>query len=85
VKLINLDVFGPDGTGSWSDLITAINWAVSNRGTYNITSINMSLGGGESTGVWWRTGRGSAQQAGLAASGGVGSFLCLLARSCTPG
>lgn len=46
VKLISLDVFGTNGQGKWSDLINAVNWAVSNKDVYNITSINLSLGGG---------------------------------------
>jgi hypothetical protein len=50
VKLISLDVFGTNGQGTWSDLISAVNWAVSNRDVYNITTINMSLGGGTSQG-----------------------------------
>jgi subtilisin family serine protease len=50
VKLISLDVFGASGGGSWSDLINAVNWAVSNRDVYNITAINLSLGGGSSAG-----------------------------------
>ena len=51
VKVINLDVFQTDGTATWSDLLSAVNWAVANRDVYNITAINLSLGGGEVTGM----------------------------------
>jgi uncharacterized repeat protein (TIGR01451 family) len=34
------------GTASSSDIIAGINWAISNRSTYNIVAINMSLGDG---------------------------------------
>jgi uncharacterized repeat protein (TIGR01451 family) len=33
-------------TASSSDIISAINWAITNRSTYNIAAINMSLGDG---------------------------------------
>lgn len=43
-KIAALDVF--DGSGAYSsDIIEAINWAISNRATYDIVAINMSLGG----------------------------------------
>ncbi|ABB31683.1 peptidase S8 and S53 subtilisin kexin sedolisin [Geobacter metallireducens RCH3] len=45
-KLAVLDVFNPDGTSSDALVIAGINWAISNRATYNIVAINMSLGDG---------------------------------------
>ncbi|KAF0217463.1 MAG: peptidase S8/S53 subtilisin kexin [Geobacteraceae bacterium] len=45
-KLIALDVFRTDGYAYYSDLLSALNWVVGNRSTYNIVSVNMSLGGG---------------------------------------
>jgi hypothetical protein len=45
-KLVGLDVFDADGTGSWSTLIAAFDWAVQNKAKYNITAANLSLGGG---------------------------------------
>lgn len=43
-KIIALDVF--DGSSASSiDVVEAINWVITNRATYNIVSINMSLGG----------------------------------------
>lgn len=50
VKLINLDVFAPNGDAEWSDLIAAVDWTVANRDRYNITVMNLSLGGGAMTG-----------------------------------
>lgn len=44
-KIAALDVFRTDGYAYDSDLINAINWCVTNKVTYNIASINMSLGG----------------------------------------
>jgi subtilisin family serine protease len=45
-KIAALDVFGSSGTASSSDIISAINWCISQKATYNIASINMSLGAG---------------------------------------
>lgn len=45
-RIAALDVFRSDGAAYTSDLISAINWSVSQKATYNIASINMSLGGG---------------------------------------
>ena len=47
-NLVIFDVF----RGSYaydSDILTAIDWCIANRATYNIVSLNMSLGGGDST------------------------------------
>lgn len=44
-KIAALDVFRTDGYAYDSDLFNAINWCVTNKVTYNIASINMSLGG----------------------------------------
>lgn len=47
-KVVGLDVF--TGGGAYSaDIISAINWCIANRNTYNIVAINMSLGGGASS------------------------------------
>lgn len=48
-KLLGLDVFGPQGTANSSDIIAAIDWVISQRATWNIVAINLSLGGGVST------------------------------------
>ncbi len=48
-KILALDVFRNDGLAYSSDIIAAIDWVVQNRVTYNIQSMNMSLGGGGST------------------------------------
>src|ERR1700704_1143138 len=42
--LINLRVLGDDGSGTASDVIEAIDWAVEHRRDYNIRVINLSLG-----------------------------------------
>ena len=43
-NLISLRVIGADGTGSTSDVIRAIHWAIRNKARYNIRVINLSLG-----------------------------------------
>jgi subtilisin family serine protease len=42
-KLLALDVFGADGASD-ADIIAAIDWVVRNQATYNISSMNLSLG-----------------------------------------
>ena len=42
--LINLRVLDDDGAGQVADVIEAIDWAIENRGQYNIRVINLSLG-----------------------------------------
>jgi serine protease AprX len=42
--LINLRVLGNDGSGSASDVIEAIDWAIEHQHAYNIRVINLSLG-----------------------------------------
>ena len=43
-NLINVRVLGADGTGSTSDVIAGMEWAIANRVNYNIRVINLSLG-----------------------------------------
>src|SRR3989449_2065503 len=43
-SLINVRVLGTDGSGLTSDVIAGIDWAINNRGKYNIRVINLSLG-----------------------------------------
>ncbi len=45
-RIAALDVFRTDGFAYTSDLTAAINWSISNKATYNIVAMNMSLGGG---------------------------------------
>lgn len=45
-RVIGLDVFGSTGTASSTDISAAIDWVIANASTYNIRSINLSLGGG---------------------------------------
>jgi serine protease AprX len=44
-SLLNLRVLDDNGQGSASNIIAAIDWCVTNKATYNIRVINMSLGG----------------------------------------
>ena len=44
VKIINVRVLGPDGTGLTSDVIAGIEWVLDHRLQYNIRVMNLSLG-----------------------------------------
>jgi subtilisin family serine protease len=48
-KILALDVFRTDGYAYDSDLLSALNWVLTNRTVYNIVAVNMSLGGGSYT------------------------------------
>jgi serine protease AprX len=43
-NLLNLRVLNSQGTGDVMDLLRAIDWVITNRATYNIRIVNMSLG-----------------------------------------
>jgi serine protease AprX len=43
-KLINLRVLDSTGAGTSSSLLSALNWILANRSTYNIRVVNLSLG-----------------------------------------
>src|SRR5207249_3754172 len=43
-NLINLRVLGATGSGSVSAALSALDWVLTNRATYNIRIVNMSLG-----------------------------------------
>lgn len=89
-KILALDVFTGGGASS-TDIISAINWAVANKATYGIASMNLSLGGGSSTvpcssdamGI----ALGTARAAGIApvvASGNNGYTNAISAPGCAP-
>lgn len=42
--IIHLKVFGDDGTGNFGATEQALQWVIDNAGTYNIASVNLSLG-----------------------------------------
>jgi hypothetical protein len=44
--LVGVKVLDQDGGGQLSDIVDGINWVITNRLVYNITTISMSLGGG---------------------------------------
>jgi serine protease AprX len=43
-RLISIRALAPDGSGTTSDVLTAIDWAIANRLVYNIRVLNLSLG-----------------------------------------
>lgn len=91
-RIAALDVF--DGAGaSNTDIISAINWAIANRATYNITAMNLSLGDSsvnpsECPGSWAATPFQNARQAGIVpvvASGNNGYLNGVSSPACAPG
>lgn len=89
-KIVALDVF--DGaSASTTTIISAVNWAISNKSTYNIASLNLSLGGGSQTAPCSNdalgVALGSARNAGIApvvASGNNGYTNAISSPACAP-
>lgn len=48
-KLVGIKVLGADGSGSISDIIAGVDWAVKNKDKYRIKVINLSLGSSQSS------------------------------------
>lgn len=46
-KIAAINVFNTSSSASSSDILSAINWSITNQTAYNIVAINMSLGGGD--------------------------------------
>lgn len=90
-RIAALDVFNNDSTNS-SIVLAAINWSLTNKTTYNIVSMNLSLGGDTfdapcSTGPY-TTPFANARAAGIVpvvASGNDGELNRLATPSCAPG
>ena len=77
-RIAALDVFESDGLAYSNVIIAAINWAISNRATYDIAAINMSLGGGRYTapitpGDAWSTAISNAVAAGIVVVAAAGN------------
>lgn len=90
-RIAALDVFNNDSTNS-SIVLSAINWSISNRATYNIVAMNLSLGGdtfeAPCAGGPYTTPIASAKSAGIVtivASGNDGELSRLATPSCAPG
>lgn len=92
-KIAMLNVFS--GTSAYtSNIISAMNWAISNRNSYNIVAINMSLGDGSqhtstcSSGNPYLTPTNNARNAGItvvAAAGNDAYSNAMGLPACTPG
>lgn len=89
-KLIALDVFNGN-SASTTDIISAVNWVIANRSTYNIAAMNLSLGGGASTSPCTTDALGialgTARSAGIApvvASGNNGYSNAISSPACAP-
>jgi hypothetical protein len=44
VRLVSLKVLGADGSGSVSNVLSAVDWILANKSTYGIRIVNLSLG-----------------------------------------
>jgi hypothetical protein len=91
-RIAALDVF--DGSIAWaSDVISAIDWVITNKETYNIVAINLSLGNGspnynECPLSWATTPFANARAAGvlpIVSSGNDGFPNALSSPACAPG
>ncbi|MFT3696412.1 MAG: S8 family serine peptidase [Kofleriaceae bacterium] len=89
-KILALDVFNGDSASS-TDILSALNWVIANRATYNIASLNLSLGGGSSTSLCSGDAVGnalaSAKSAGIApvvASGNSATTNAISWPACAP-
>jgi subtilisin family serine protease len=89
-RVIGLDVFNGSGASS-ADIISAMNWVIANRATYNIVAMNLSLGGGRSTTTCptdvFATPVASARAAGVLsviASGNNASTTAISSPACAP-
>ena len=51
-NLIPIKAFGADGSGTYLDVIRAINWAVANKDTYNIRVLNLSFSATPQSNYW---------------------------------
>lgn len=90
-KVLSLDVFRTDGIAYYNDIISALNWVMANNTTYNIVSVNMSLGNGQYTSTCPSDGLASAittmKGAGITtavASGNNGYTNAIAAPACSP-
>ncbi|WP_165873488.1 Calx-beta domain-containing protein [Parasulfuritortus cantonensis] len=77
-NILALDVFRTDGYAYDSDILSAINWCVTNKATYHIAAINMSLGSGRyyspvSPSDAWGTAIQSAVDAGIVVVAAAGN------------
>jgi hypothetical protein len=75
-KIISLNVFSPDGFAYTTDITAGLNWCTVNRATYNIVSLNMSLGTGQFTSVLPTT-----DAEGTAVAGAITSGISVVASS----
>jgi hypothetical protein len=86
--ILALDVFRSDGYGYSSDILAAIDWVIAYQSTYDIASINMSLGSGSYTAACsgvFASGIASARAAGVSvavASGNNGYTNAISSPAC---
>jgi len=89
-KILGLDVFN-GGSAPGNAILSAIDWVISNRTTYNIVAMNMSLGSGSfaspCTSDYFATAVANARSAGIlaaVASGNNGFTSSIASPACVP-
>jgi hypothetical protein len=89
-KILALDVFN-GATAPGSAILAAIDWTISNRATYNIVAMNLSLGGGSYSSPcgsdYFATALANARSAGIlaaVASGNNGYTGAIASPACVP-
>jgi PKD repeat protein len=90
-RIAALDVFRSDGYAYSSDIISAINWCIANKDSYNIIAMNLSLGAGSysepCSGNIFETPVANARAAGILAaiaSGNNGYIDSISSPACVP-
>ncbi len=95
-KIAMLNVFDTAGSASSSDILTGIDWSISNKVTYDIVAVNLSLGDGQpyssqcprnTAGGWASTAITRAKNAGIAvvvAAGNEARQSALASPACSP-
>lgn len=90
-KIAALDVFRSDGLAYSSEILAALDWVIQHKETYNITAVNLSLGGGSATSACgsdiFATALANVRSAGIVpvvASGNNGFTNALSSPACAP-
>jgi subtilisin family serine protease len=73
--IVAVKILSDAGSGSWSDILKGLEWVYTNRATYNIRVINMSLGGGLYSGYCDASDAAGASVVNRLTSAGVAVFV----------
>ncbi len=73
--IVAIKILSDAGSGSWSDILLGLEWVYTNRTTYNIRAVNMSLGGGLYSGYCDSSDAAGANVVNRLTSAGVAVFV----------